>query len=58
MTHVLTLGRGAASGLTGVLVWVAVSLLVLGVPDPRRAVVAGLALGVAVTVVAELARLR
>lgn len=58
MTNVSTLGRGAASGLAGALVWVAVSLLFLGVPDPRRAAVAGLALAVAVAVVTELARVR
>jgi hypothetical protein len=55
MTAVSTLGRGAASGLAGVLAWIAVSLLFFGAPDPRRAAAAGLALGVAV-VVAEFTR--
>jgi len=50
MTVVSTLGRGAASGLAGVLVWIGVSLLFFGAPDPRRAAAAGLALGVAVVV--------
>jgi hypothetical protein len=58
MTRLSTLGRGAASGLAGALVWTAVSALLLGAPDPRHAAVAGLALGAAVVVVAELARLR
>lgn len=52
MTVVSTLGRGAASGLAGALVWIAVSLLVVGTPDPRRAVVAGVVLAVAVSGVA------
>lgn len=54
MTVVSTLGRGAASGLAGTLAWIAVSLLLLGTPDPRRAVVAGLVLGVAVAVATAL----
>lgn len=58
MTHLSTLGRGAASGLAGALVWIAVSVLFLGTPDPRRAAVAGLALATLVAVAAELARLR
>ncbi|WP_338741016.1 hypothetical protein [Haloplanus salilacus] len=58
MTHVSALGRGAASGFAGILVWAAVSLLFLGVPDPRRAAVAGLAVAVAVAVATELASLR
>jgi hypothetical protein len=58
MTHVSTLGRGVASGLAGTLVWVVVSVFVLGVPDLRRAAVAGLGVAAAVTVVGELARLR
>jgi hypothetical protein len=53
-----TLGRGAASGLAGALVWIGVSLLVLDTPDPQRAALAGLALGVAVAGVTALARRR
>jgi len=40
-----TLGRGAASGLAGALVWVGVSVLVVGAADPQRAALASLALG-------------
>jgi len=58
MTVVSTLGRGAASGLAGALVWIAVSLLVLGTPDPRRAALAGLALGVLVAGFAAVTALR
>jgi hypothetical protein len=58
MSVVSTLGRGAASGLAGVLVWIGVSLLVFGAPDPWRAAAAGAALAVAVAVVTALARLR
>jgi hypothetical protein len=57
MTVVSTLGRGAASGLAGALVWIAVSLLFLGAPDPRRAAVAGLVVAVLVVAVTALARL-
>jgi hypothetical protein len=57
MTVVSTLGRGAASGLAGALVWVAASLLVLGTPDPQRAAVAGIALAVLVAGVTAVARL-
>ncbi|WP_251341670.1 hypothetical protein [Haloplanus halophilus] len=56
MTVVSTLGRGAASGLAGALVWIGVSLLFLGTPDPRRAAAAGLALGVAVALATGIAR--
>jgi len=52
MTVVSTLGRGAVSGLAGALVWIGVSLLAFGTPDPRRAAVAGLALAIVVAVVA------
>jgi hypothetical protein len=58
MTVTTTLGRGAASGLAGALVWLAASVLLVGDPAPRRAAVAGLALGVAVVAVTALARLR
>jgi len=54
MTVVSTLGRGAASGLAGALVWIGVALFVLGAPDPRRAALVGLALGVVVAVVTAL----
>jgi hypothetical protein len=57
MTVVSTLGRGAASGLAGALVWIAASVLVVGTPDPRRAAVAGVALAVAVVAVTAAARL-
>jgi len=53
-----TLGRGAASGLAGALVWLGVSLLAFGAPDPRRAVLAGLALGALVAAVTAFGRLR
>ncbi|RMB24174.1 hypothetical protein [Haloplanus aerogenes] len=49
-----TLGRGAASGLAGALVWIGVSLLFLGTPDPQRAAVAGLVLAVLVAAVTAL----
>jgi hypothetical protein len=55
VTVVSTLGRGAASGLAGALVWIAVSLLVLGAPEPRRAAAVGLVLGVAVAGLTALA---
>ncbi|MFB6100986.1 MAG: hypothetical protein ABEJ73_00285 [Haloplanus sp.] len=58
MSVVSTLGRGAASGLAGALVWIAVSLLFLGSPDPSRAAIGGVALGVAVVAVTLLGRLR
>ena len=51
MTVVSTLGRGAASGLAGALVWIAVSLLFLGAPDPQRAAVVGLVVAVLVAAV-------
>jgi len=57
MTVVSTLGRGAASGLAGALVWVAVSLLFLGAPDPQRAAVAGLVVAVVVAAVTAVTRL-
>jgi len=57
MTVVSTLGRGAASGLAGALAWVAVSLLFVGAPDPRRAAVVGLALAALVAAVTAVARL-
>jgi len=57
MTVVSTLGRGAASGLAGALAWVAVSLLFVGTPDPRRAAVVGLALAALVAAVTAVARL-
>jgi hypothetical protein len=57
MTVVSTLGRGAASGLAGALVWIAASLLFLGTPDPQRAAVAGIALAVVVSGVTAAARL-
>jgi hypothetical protein len=57
MTVVSTLGRGAASGLAGALVWIAASLLLVGTPDPRRAAVAGVALAVLVSVVTAASRL-
>lgn len=46
-----TLGRGAASGLAGMLVWIGVSVLFVSTADPRRAALAGLAVGAAVAVV-------
>jgi hypothetical protein len=58
MTVVTTLGRGAASGLVGALVWLAVSVLAFGAPEPVRAAVAGVALGALVALVTALARLR
>jgi len=58
MTVVSTLGRGAASGLAGALVWIGVSLLLLGTPDPRRAALAGLALGVVVAGLAGITKRR
>jgi hypothetical protein len=58
MTLVSTLGRGAASGLAGALVWVAGSLLFLGTPDPQRAAVAGLVLAVLVAGVAGATAIR
>ncbi|WP_435067330.1 hypothetical protein [Haloplanus sp. C73] len=58
MTVVTTLGRGAASGLAGALVWLAVSVLAFGTPEPVRAAVAGVALGALVALVTALARLR
>jgi len=62
MTLVSTLGRGAASGLASALVWVAVSVLFLGAPDPRAAAPSAAAVGgglaLAVVLVALLARLR
>ena len=57
MTVVSTLGRGAASGLAGALVWIAASVLVVGTPDPQRAAVAGIALAVLVAGVTAVARL-
>jgi hypothetical protein len=54
MTVVSTLGRGAASGLAGALAWAVVAVLLVGTPDPRRAAVAGLVLGVAVVVASAL----
>jgi len=57
MTVVSTLGRGAASGLAGALVWIAASVLVVGTPDPRRAAVAGVVLAVAVGAVTAASRL-
>ena len=56
MTVVSTLGRGAASGLAGALVWTAVSLLFLGAPDPQRAALVGLAVAAVVTGVAGFTR--
>ncbi|WP_248895307.1 hypothetical protein [Haloplanus halobius] len=58
MTVVSTIGRGAASGLAGVLIWTAVAVLVLDTVDPRRALAVGVAIGVAVTVVAAIDALR
>jgi hypothetical protein len=55
MRVVSTLGRGAASGLAGALVWVAVSLLFVGAPDPRRAAAVGLVLAAVVAVVTGVA---
>jgi len=58
MTVVTTLGRGAASGLAGALVWVAVSALFRGGPDPRRAAAAGVVVALAVAAVTALVRHR
>lgn len=58
MTVVTTLGRGAASGLAGALVWTAVSVLAFGTLDPVRTVAAGAALGTLVVLMTALARLR
>ncbi|MFB6195808.1 MAG: hypothetical protein ABEI80_06530 [Haloplanus sp.] len=56
MSVVSTLGRGAASGLSGALVWIGVSLLAFGRLDPRSAAIAGAALGVAVVAVTLVSR--
>jgi|GEM_PF-3273431 len=58
MTVVSTLGRGAASGLSGACVWVAVSVLAYGTPDPRRAALFGVALGLLVALTTAVAKLR
>jgi hypothetical protein len=58
MTVISTLGRGAASGLAGALVWIGVSLLVVDTPDPRRAALAGLVLGAVVAGLTGLAARR
>jgi hypothetical protein len=53
-----TLGRGAASGLAGALVWIGVSVLVTGTADPRRAALASLAPGTVVGVATAATALR
>lgn len=58
MSVATTLGRGAASGLAGALVWVAVSTLAFGAPDPQRAAVAGVALAALVALVTSIGRVR
>jgi hypothetical protein len=58
MALVSTLGRGAASGMAGALVWAAIAVLFLGGADPRRAAAAGVALALVVAAMTGLVRLR
>ena len=50
MSLYTALGRGAASGLAGALVWVVLARYVFGEPDPQQATLVAVTIGVVVAV--------